>query len=187
MRKILLLIISLLLFASQGFCQSGSKASGAIMSGVTGVTVAGTTWYYPNSITDFPDTSNNIADGLKVGSTVTPGASVTITKLAVFIGDKQTASECSVGIYTNLTDSSKLAGCHFTPVTGAWGECTVSYAIDSGTTYVLWADCNQDYKMRASSTSCTPYYSNAPPYVQDMPSGNARTADSGCTGQRMGY
>ena len=157
------------------------------IAGVTVSAAAGTTWYYPSDITSFPNTSANIATGIKVGATITPGVSVTITKLAYFVGDKQSATECSIGIFQDTVSANKLAGCHFTPATGEWGECTINYAINSGTTYVLWEDCNADYKLKGSSTACTPYYSNQPPYTQDMPATISRSADSGCAGIRMGY
>jgi len=185
MKKLIFLLL-LLLIATPCFGQDMARMSLGIIGG--GVTTAGGGYYYPNNITDFPNTSGNIGSVIVVGNKISPGASVTITKLGFYIGDSQSATECSVGIFEDLLSANKLAGCHFSPATSTWGECIVSYTIDSGTSYVLWGGCNSDYKIRNATGVWNAYYSDIGAYVQDMPASLFRTADSdGYEGFRMGY
>lgn len=146
-------------------------------------------YYYPNNISSFTSHSGSISGGVYIADTISPGASVTITKIGMYIYQKgASANECSVGIYTNASTAVKLAGCYFTPNDGVWGECTISYAISSGTTYTIWGSCNHDaWLVQNSASTCTPYY-NVGTYTQGMPSSLAREADSAaCSGMRIGY
>lgn len=183
MKKLILLA---LLIALPCQAQELARMNPAILG--AGVVAAGTTYVYPNNVSTFADTSNSITSTVVVGDTIA-GVTQTITKLGFYIADPQSATECSVGIFANTeVPGSSLGGCYFSPASNTWGECTVSYGMSSGTTYTLWGHCNNEYKIKSSTSSCTPYYATEITYVQGMETIEAsRFSDTGCNGFRIGY
>jgi hypothetical protein len=150
-------------------------------------TAPSTTWVYAGEATDdYPDTSASIDNSVKIGGKITLTAQ-TQNKLSLKLGDPQTATECWVALYSFDTPGNRLAYATISSPAVGWNDVTISYA-SSATDYVVWAACNQAYKIKAKSAGSGPnYYNTDTGYNSTPPATMARTDDTGSNGLRVGY
>lgn len=187
--KRLCLILFVLLLAAPAMAEEPLQL--ARMDGPMLGSGAAITYVFPINITgisDFDTQADAAANTVTIGETITLPSKV-ITKLYMYLNDAGSATECSIGIFTDATVPEKLAGCHFTPTAGI-NSCDINYSASAGN-FNLWAQCNQTYRVWKTSDNtpdCDNYYRTAITYTQDMPSSIAsRSADVGCGGQWAGY
>ena len=151
---------------------------------------AAATYVFPVNITgdsDFDGAADWASNTVALGGTIKLPTK-TITKLYLFLYDKGTATECSIGLFTDTSTPQLLAGCYFTPSNG-WNSCSINYSATAGN-FELWAQCNQAYrvwKCADNDPDCDNYYRIANTYTQGMSSLTGRSFDVGCGGYKVSY